>query len=487
MWSRADGAPTGVGWGWLALVGTSLLVVGLSTVGLAGTLHYAFLPLCVCLGIALLKRPAAFIVFTLGVWIWAPFVRRIVDWDTFHHPLSPILAAPVLLTGVAFLGHRTWLAGLARAPALALLALPLAWALAIGSLNNGIVPAAYALLAWAGPVLFGLYVLGARESEPRLEPAVLGGLSLLAFTASLYGLAQFVDPAIWDRRWMINSAMPVLGEPLPFAVRVFGPLNSPVPFAAVMVAGILAAILDPRPWRWFLAPTMFVALLLSLVRSEWAALAVGVTVIAVAAGLSSLGRILRMFAVFGLVLAMGLPLLAYEPIQRVVVRRIESFSAGRSDVSLRDRMILYRTVTFEEPLTGQGLGSTDNATRLRGGTGHLDPKHGTVDSGLIQLATTYGMPMAAIYLAVASWMCLAAAFAPRKSSWRLAGLAIVAASLSQLPSYNMLISAAAVLLYFGMAMSLPLRTSAVAEHEEDEEITGPVGSRQAAPGALGHA
>jgi hypothetical protein len=459
MGSSADQAPSGAAWGWLALGAAGLVVGGLSAAGVAGLLQYLFLPLSVVLGAALLVRPAGFIVFTLGVWIWAPLVRRLADWDTFHHALSPVLAAPVLLTCVALLGHRSWRAGLVRAPALAVLALPLGWGLAIGCLDNGIVPAVYALLAWAGPILFGLYVLGARQ-RARLDGAVLGGLSLLAFGASLYGLAQFIDPAIWDRRWMINSGMPVLGDPLPFAVRVFGPLNSPVPFAAVMVAGILAAILDPRPWRWFLAPTMLVALLLSLVRSEWIALLVGVAVVALGAGLGSLGRIARMFAAFALVLALGLPLLTYEPIQRVVTRRIESFSAGVSDVSLRDRAILYRTVTFEAPLKGQGLGSTDNATRLQGSRGALDPKHGTVDSGLIQLATAFGLPMAAVYLGVLAAMGAVAALARGKSSWRLCGLAIVAASLSQLPSYNMLISAAAMLLYFGLAMSLPIQESA---------------------------
>lgn len=448
--------------GWIALLAVSLVVLGLAALGRAGWLLWTFLPLCVSLGLILLTRPAGFVVFTLGVWIWAPFVRRLVDWDTFYHQLSPVLATPTLVTGLAVLAHRTCRAGLAQAPAFALLALPFGWALAVGFVNNGIVPSAYSLLAWASPAIFGLYVLGARERTPGLEGAVLGGLSLLAFAASIYGLVQFVDPAMWDRRWMINSGMPVLGEPLPFRVRVFGPLNSPVPFAAVMVAGLIAALLDPRPWRWFLAPTMLVALLLSLVRSEWVGLAVGLTAVTLLAGVASIGRVVRMLAVFPMVVALGLPLLAYEPIHRAVVSRVESFRAGSSDVSLRDRMILYQTITFEEPILGKGLGSTDNATRLSSGNGRLDPKHGTVDSALIQLATSYGIPMAAAFLGVMAWLAAHAAAGGRRSSAGLAGLAIVAASLSQLPSYNMLISAAAVLLYFGLGLSLPTRTSAVA-------------------------
>lgn len=459
----AEGARASAAMGWLALLAVSLVVVGAAAIGKAGWMHYAFLVLCVAIGLGLLTRPASFIVFTLGVWIWAPFVRRIVDWDTTYHQLSPVLAAPTLLTGLVILAYPIWRSGLTRAPIIAALALPCAWAALVGVANNGIFPAAYALVAWVAPIAFGLYVLGAREKEPGLGAAVLGGLSLLAFGASLYGLTQFVNPAIWDQRWMINSGMPVLGEPLPFRIRVFGPLNSPVPFAAVMVAGLIATLLDGRPWRWFLAPPMLVALLLSLVRSEWLALAVGLTAVAVAAGAGSFGRLLRMVAVLALTVLMGLPLLAYEPINRAVATRMESFRAGSSDVSLRDRMILYQTVTFEEPVIGKGLGSTDNATRLNSaGRGRLDPKHGTVDSALIQLATSYGLPMAAVFLGVLAWLGISAGLAAGASSAGLAGLAITAASLSQLPSYNMLISAAAVLLYLGLGLSLPVwRSSSV--------------------------
>jgi hypothetical protein len=445
----------------------TLLVVGLTTLGRVTWLHHAFLPLCLLLGLALLGRPAAFIVFTLAVWIWAPCIRRLVDWESTHHALSPVLAAPVLLTGLAGLAFPVWRRGLAAAPAFALFALPLGWASAVGLLQAGVAPAAYGLLAWAGPIVFGLYVLGARESEPGLEAVALGGLSLLAFTAGIYGIFQFIDPTIWDRRWMINSGMPVLGEPLPYRVRVFGSLNSPVPFAAVMVAGIMATTLDPRPWRWLLAPPMVVALLLSLVRSEWLALAMGGAAVGLVA-VAQLGRVIRMVAALVLTLALGLPILAYEPIQRAVVSRVQSFSAGSSDVSLRERTLLYERVRFDKPIVGSGLGSTDNATRLSTG-GRLDPKHGTVDSALIQLGTSFGLPMAAAFLAALGWLALTAVPTARRSSAGLAGLAIVAASLSQLPSYNMLISAAAVLLHLGLALSLPPPRPAAAPLPEDAE------------------
>lgn len=468
MWSETERARPSARLGWAAIVAMALVVIGLTAVGRAAWLLYAFMPLCLIFGLALLGRPASFIVFTLAVWVWAPCVRRIVDWETFYHPLSPVLAAPVLLTALAALAFPIWRRGLAAAPAFALFGLPLAWALAVGLFNTGIAPAGYGMLAWAGPIALGLYVLGARETDPGLEAVVLGGLSMLAFGASLYGIYQFVEPAIWDRRWMMNSGMPVLGEPLPFRVRVFGPLNSPVPFAATMVAGIIAATLDPRPWRWLLAPTMVVALLLSLVRSEWLALAVAMAAVGILA-VAQLGRVLRMLAALALTLALGLPLLAYEPIQRAVMSRVESFAAGSSDVSLRERMILYERIRFEEPVLGMGLGSTDNATRLTGG-GRLDPKHGTVDSALIQLGTSFGLPMAALFLTALAWQALRAAAAAGRSSAGLAGMAIVAASLSQLPSYNMLISAAAVLLFFGLGLSLPARRPAAALHDESGDL-----------------
>jgi len=472
MSSEPEEARTGEAWGWGALVVVGLLVLAFTVAGALAILFYLFVPLCVVCGLVLLGRPAGFAIFNLGIWVWAPFVRRIIDYGTYYHQIHPALLAPPLLAAMAALAFRTWREGLAQAPAFVVLGLPMLWGLAVGLMNGALVPAAFAVLTWGGPVFLGLYVLGARRRAPGLEAQVLRALSILAFTASVYGILQFINPPIWDRLWMINSGLPVLGAPVPFSVRVFGPLNSPVPFAAVMVAGFIATVLDPQPWRWILAPTMLVALMLSLVRSEWAALALAIVAVALFAGAASLLRVARMFVVVAIVAVMGLPLLGHEPIRRAVEARLATFQSGSSDTSFRDRMILYTNFTFDEPVIGLGLGRTDTATRLSTARGNMDGKNGTMDSGVLQAVNTFGLPMAIVLMGVLAWLGLTSVAGARQSSWGLAGLAIVVAGLSQIPAYNMLVGAAAVLLYLGFAMSLPVAESRLetTEDEEDEDL-----------------
>ena len=252
---------------------------------------------------------------------------------------------------------------------------------------------------------------------------------------------------------MIGSQMPVIGSPAPFKVRVFGPLNSPVPFAAAMVAGLIAAMLDARKSRWLLAPPIFVALLLSLVRSEWIAFILGFVAIVLVSPARAVRRSTRIASVALVVALFSAPLLAYPPVANTVMMRLQTLNAGSQDVSFRDRLTLYRTFELQHPLLGQGTGSTDAATRLSSGDAQLDAKSGNIDSALIHMVMNLGLPLSASFLAGLVWLIVQAGLGAARSNMATAGFGLAVAGLSQLVSYDVLASGPAALMYAGLVLS----------------------------------
>ena len=438
--------------GWLALGLGGVSVCGLALVGKAGLLNAVFPVLCLGCAALLTRRPGSYVTFVLGVWIWAPAVRRVADWQSAYNPLSPVLLAPILATLACLAAPGQIVRGFRTMPALVIPIVALCVGVLTGFVNNSPASALYAGVTWMTPIFFAAYIAGCRDVTGRLEAKFLSSVTLMAFWAAIYGIFQFISPPIWDRFWMIGSQMLGIGLPAPFRVRVFGPLNSPVPFAAVMVAGLIAGFLDARKSRWLLLPCVFVALLLSLVRSEWLAVVVAFVAILVAAPARALQRSVRL-GVMVLVLAVTTaPLLSYGPIATAVGLRLQSLHAGGQDASLRDRLTLYRNFELGPVLLGEGLGSTDAATRLSGGDARLDARRGNIDSALLHLVTGLGVPFAILFGSGLVWLLAGAARGAARSNMATAGLALAVAGLSQSPSYNVLISGPAVLMYAGFVV-----------------------------------
>ncbi len=71
-------------------------------------------------------------------------------------------------------------------------------------------------------------------------------------TMALYGIAQFVLLPEWDAQWMrnvIELGLDSIGQPEPFAVRVFSTMNSPGSFGIMLMAAIIVALKTQRSDR----------------------------------------------------------------------------------------------------------------------------------------------------------------------------------------------------------------------------------------------
>lgn len=322
------------------------------------------------------KNPAAYLGFAWSVWFLTPGLRRIADWQAGGwDPGNPMSLTPFLVSGIALLGVLRRLPELGRrtvapwVPAL----LCVLYGYFVGVIQVGILPATHALIAWLTPLGLGLFsaVQWRRypEIQAELRRVFLWGGALLAG----YGILQFVAPPIWDRIWMTGSGMYSLGGGFPYDLRVFSLVNSPLPFATILIAGLFVALSAPRPWRMPLLIVEGAALLLSLVRSVWIAGAVGLLVYLVSVPLRSSRRIVATGLLsLGILTAitLAIPKEIGGPTLETVQNRLLTFTDLRHDVSFQDRTSFLdniAAVVAENPL-GHGLGSTGVSSQL-GDTG----------------------------------------------------------------------------------------------------------------------
>src|SRR5262249_43427093 len=133
-----------------------------------------------------------------------------------------------------------------------------------------------AVIAWAVPPIFALFLFGERRDYEAIykafERTIVAGL----FVIGTYGIYQFFFLPEWDAQWMVQSDLQSIGLPEPFQVRVFSTLNSPQVFAAFCAAGLLIALRSSLKIRYLAIPVGFISLILSLSRTAWMGLSAGI-------------------------------------------------------------------------------------------------------------------------------------------------------------------------------------------------------------------
>ena len=87
---------------WLAALPPLAVAAAMAAGGIGGALTWVFAPVALASGLWLYARAPSrgFIAFCYMLWMVAPFVRRLADWQGGRHDLSPIMLAPALVTGL---------------------------------------------------------------------------------------------------------------------------------------------------------------------------------------------------------------------------------------------------------------------------------------------------------------------------------------------------------------------------------------------------
>ena len=376
---------------WSAVAAFSLYV-GIALAGGGGRALTLTFPLgCVTVALfAYVRSPATYIGFVLWTWLITPFLRRVFDLHFGFHPASLLLVGPLLATmvsGFTLLRRAQSLRSTMSVPfVLALTAL--LYAYVVGLIQQSFIAATYDLMNWSAPLLFGLHITLEWRRFPRLR-SVLTKVALWGLlVTSVYALAQFVQPATWDRAWVINSEMYSVGLPVPYLIRVFSTLNAPGPFAVFLVFAVLIGLPAPQRWKFVALALGLTALLLTKTRSAWVAFMVGALVLQLR---QPLRKLPRQWIALAVVLLLAAPAITHPRIMRVVAGRAASLSNIEDDRSYRERMVITNYVIgrLKHNVVGDGLGRLGGAGKLQV-SGGRKISVAALDSGALEVFSVMG-------------------------------------------------------------------------------------------------
>jgi hypothetical protein len=362
----------------------------------AGSLdRVAFLITSLLTGCVLIALDAAlYVEFTLVLWMFAPFIRRIADYEAGFREPSLFLLVPFLVS----LMSAFRLSGLMRPRTrglilpFALIACALLLGINIGLVSGEISRTAEAIVNWVTPICFGLYIAQLYPDYPRLKGAIQRTLLIGGFIIGVYGLYQFLVAPAWDCAWMknvyIDLVPPSFGQPEPLGIRVFSTLNSPGVLSTYLMV-ILSIAVSQGGWKGLcVAGPVAVSFLLSQDRSAWIGWLITMVfllLLPAKATAATLRR--RVLWIIASVVVVGSFLLFTPPFDQIVKQRLDTMSALDKDGSVAERIGEYKWVLAymeREPL-GMGLVSAPAFNRM------------PVDGGPMHLLLSYGWPGAVLF------------------------------------------------------------------------------------------
>jgi hypothetical protein len=215
--------------------------------------------------------------FVTYLWILTPLVRRLVDFRAGWIPATAVHLAPFLATAVPLAEVLQSLPRLGRRHSAAFVFIPAAclYGCAVGFAHFHLSDIFHDLLLWVAPFVVMLFVFLRRAQFSEMYRGVESAMVIGLLLAGLYGLVQFFFLPEWDALWMQEVDLDSIGLPEPTLVRVFSVMNSPQVLASYIGAGLLFAFGSNSKLRFAAIPVGLLTLVLSLARSGWLSLVVG--------------------------------------------------------------------------------------------------------------------------------------------------------------------------------------------------------------------
>ena len=378
-------------------VGLFILATAAMLTGLGGRAANIAYPLAAVLtGAVLISRsPAMYSSFCLWLWFVSPFVRRVFDYRHGWNPTNVVLLAPPLVAALSILTlvrNARELRGHLFAPYLLILG-ALAYGYSVGLINAGLIPATYALLTWVAPLMFGVHLALSWRHYVELSASIRKTFTVALPILALYGIYQFVRLPVWDSAWMINADLKSIGSPLPFLVRVFGTLNTPGPYAAFLLAGMLMLLGGKGFIRYPGIAAAFVALLLTRTRAVWVAFLIGLVMQQLS---QPVIRLPRRIVTLLIVSILAAPLTQIPSFRSTIGSRMSTLKNISSDNSFIKRVQFSHQNANEivETAEGNGLGTTGGAIKLT----NVQVGVRSLDNGFLELFYLLGWPGGAMFL-----------------------------------------------------------------------------------------
>jgi hypothetical protein len=372
--------------GYAAIIAFALLTLAAVAAHGGSILNLAFPLLATALGGALfIYCRNIYIAYTWWIWLFSPEVRRLVDFQTHFHTISPVMLSPLLVTSFALLavaGRPRFLLHRSMLP-FALIALVTLFAFITGVFISGFFGSAYEWGTWLEPLAFCVFLMmdsrAIQENRRALLSAIIIGLVIIG----AYGIYQFFHLPPWDAAWLTNSRLRSEGAAYAEQVRVFGTLNDSGAFAFVLTGSLIFMLVARGPLRFVGGAVGFPSFLLAQERQSW-----GAWLIAAAFVFWRMGgkARLRVGLAATIIAAIATPILTVGPVATKLSARFASIQNVQTDYSGQVRAALYKNflaTALSQPI-GNGFGALGIAAKLTVGQ--------TVDfdSGLLELPFTFG-------------------------------------------------------------------------------------------------
>jgi len=319
-----------------------LLIAGLLLAGAGEIARLIYPPATVVLAtLFFIKKRKFYLDFVLWCWFLSPFLRRVMDYQAGWYDPSFILLTPYLVTIVApLMGVRriTERSFQESAPfVLALLAI--ACGVGLGLFHGFTIELATPLMDWCVPVLFAWWLYSTTDLDradilSSVERSFFAGVLVMG----IYGVIQYVLAPPWDTNWLIQLSAKAdvnsMGTPQPYGMRVFSTLNSSGVFALVLACGLLILVQSRRKLAPVAAIFGCVSLLLTLGRSAWLTLTIGLALLLFLMP----KKVLRAVAISGIIVFLAFSVASLSPARDLISERFSSFSRLREDASADDRV-----------------------------------------------------------------------------------------------------------------------------------------------------
>jgi len=352
-------------------------------------------------------------------------LRRVVDLSAGYDPSGIMLVGPllaVLMSAPELLRLLRPGSGIDRTvlPAVTVAGCVL-YATMLSMFQGDFQNAATGSVKWFAPLIYALALM--LRGERGLAQAAARVFQIILPVAGLYAIYQYVALPDWDRFWMQYTTILSIGQPEPYAVRVFGTMNSPASFATIVSAGLLlVGFLRPGWQGLVLMLPAALGVLLSSYRTAWLSLVAGMV-------FCLLFRSTRtraggaMGGMAGALIVAG----TLTPFGEMITGRLETLGHGTQDDSWLERMGEYTTLWDlpDSGLIGSGYTITDV------GTAGAMPIDGTIIACWVTMGIVFGLICLVALLAAAGQAIWVARRTGTREAVVLGGLAVGA--LVQLP------------------------------------------------------
>ncbi len=347
------------------------------------------------------NKVADYIVFCLVLFLVTPFIRRLADSYLGYSPVSMIMMTPYIATPLSVILLATAaFGGRIRFP------LPIVFMIAsstygylLAFLDGRVVAGTFDLLKSTLPPCFALLIAISPSHKKEIWSKVTGTFLLFVPLISIYGYYQYAYMPRWDALWMFNSELDSIGQPVPYEVRVFSILNSPAVCANIMMAAILWCLGAKTSLRWAALILGTFGLSLTMFRSAWIALAVGLLYVL------SFGPVrtrLTVGAAIGVIIFLAPPILVMTGTEEAIMTRVSSLFYLQSDNSASERSNTYQAFLnyFGDNLMGTGIGGSGVAGAKAG-----EGKVVVIDGGPLEVFSTLGIIFGPLYLGSFIYLC----------------------------------------------------------------------------------